>query len=96
MVGLGLKQLMTDSGIDLERDGVRIVCMPGADGPGVSFDFAAARSLANGEIDGFFANAMGAENALRQGVGDTSMVGEEIGAQTQVAPTNIWGLVAEQ
>jgi NitT/TauT family transport system substrate-binding protein len=69
MVDLGLKQLLIDSGIDLARDGVRIVCMPGADGPGVSFGVAAARALANGEIDGFFANAMGAENALCEGAG---------------------------
>jgi ABC-type nitrate/sulfonate/bicarbonate transport system substrate-binding protein len=69
MVDLGLKQLLTDSGIDLARDGVRIVRMPGSDGPGMSFGVAAARALAAGEIDGFFANAMGAENALRQGVG---------------------------
>jgi NitT/TauT family transport system substrate-binding protein len=69
MVDLGLKQLLIDSGIDLARDGVRIVRMPGSDGPGMSFGVAAARALADGEIDGFFANAMGAENALRQGVG---------------------------
>ncbi len=69
MVDLGLKQLLIDAGIDLERDGVRIVRMPGSDGPGMSFGVAAARALADGKIDGFFANAMGAENALRQGVG---------------------------
>jgi NitT/TauT family transport system substrate-binding protein len=69
MVDLGLMQLLIDSGIDLVRDGVRIVRMPGSDGPGMSFGVAAARALADGEIDGFFANAMGAENALRQGVG---------------------------
>jgi ABC-type nitrate/sulfonate/bicarbonate transport system substrate-binding protein len=69
MVDLGLRQLLIDSGIDLERDGVRIVRMPGSDGPGMSFGVAAARALADGEIDGFFANAMGAENALRAGVG---------------------------
>jgi ABC-type nitrate/sulfonate/bicarbonate transport system substrate-binding protein len=69
MVDLGLKQLLIDSGIDLARDGVRIVRMPGSDGPGMSFGVAAARALADGEIDGFFANAMGAENALRAGVG---------------------------
>jgi ABC-type nitrate/sulfonate/bicarbonate transport system substrate-binding protein len=69
MVDLGLKQLLIDSGIDLARDGVRIVRMPGSDGPGMSFGVAAARALADGQIDGFFANAMGAENALRQGVG---------------------------
>jgi NitT/TauT family transport system substrate-binding protein len=69
MVDLGLKQLLIDAGIDVVRDGVRIVRMPGSDGPGMSFGVAAARALADGEIDGFFANAMGAENALRQGVG---------------------------
>jgi ABC-type nitrate/sulfonate/bicarbonate transport system substrate-binding protein len=69
MVDIGLKQLLIDSGIDLVRDGVRIVRMPGSDGPGMSFGVAAARALANGEIDGFFANAMGAESALRQGFG---------------------------
>jgi ABC-type nitrate/sulfonate/bicarbonate transport system substrate-binding protein len=69
MVDLGLKQLLIDAGIDLVRDGVRIVGVPGMDAPGVSFGVAAARALADGGIDGFWANAMGAENALRQGVG---------------------------
>ena len=69
MVELGLKQLLIDAGIDLEADGVRIVGVPGADRPGVSFGVAAARALADGAIDGFWANAMGAETAVRQGVG---------------------------
>jgi NitT/TauT family transport system substrate-binding protein len=69
MVDIGLRQLLIDSGIDLVRDGVRIIRMPGSDGPGMSFGVHAARALADGEIDGFFANAMGAENALRQGAG---------------------------
>jgi NitT/TauT family transport system substrate-binding protein len=69
MVDLGLKQLLIESGVDLEADGVRIVGVPGADTPGVSFGVAAARALADGAIDGFWANAMGAENAVRQGVG---------------------------
>jgi NitT/TauT family transport system substrate-binding protein len=69
MVDIALKQLLIDAGIDLLREGVRIVRMPGTDGPQVSFGVAAARALAEGEIDGFFANAMGAETALRQGVG---------------------------
>jgi hypothetical protein len=34
---------------------------------GVSFGVAAAQALARGEIDGFWANAMGAEIALRHG-----------------------------
>jgi NitT/TauT family transport system substrate-binding protein len=69
MVDLGLKQMLIDAGIDLARDGVRIVGVPGADAQRASFGVAAARALADGEIDGFWANAMGAENALRQGVG---------------------------
>jgi NitT/TauT family transport system substrate-binding protein len=69
MVDLGLKQMLIDAGVDLARDGVRIVGVPGADAPGVSFGVAAARALAEGEIDGFWANAMGAETALRRGVG---------------------------
>jgi ABC-type nitrate/sulfonate/bicarbonate transport system substrate-binding protein len=69
MVELGLKQLLIDAGVDLDGDGVRIVGVPGADAPGVSFGVAAARALADGAIDGFWANAMGAENAVRQGVG---------------------------
>src|SRR5262249_46927110 len=63
------KQLLIDAGIDLDRDGVRIVGVPGADAPGASFGVVAARALAERKIDGFWANAMGAENAVRQGVG---------------------------
>jgi len=69
MVEFGLKQLLIDAGLDLERDRVRIVGVPGADAPGVSFGVAAAHALAEGAIDGFWANAMGAENAVRHGVG---------------------------
>jgi ABC-type nitrate/sulfonate/bicarbonate transport system substrate-binding protein len=69
MVELGLKQLLIDAGIDLVRDDVRIVGVPGAHAPGISFGVAAAQALARGEIDGFWANAMGAEIALRRGVG---------------------------
>ena len=69
LVNEGLKRMVIESGIDLERDGVRIVEVPGADAPGVSFGVAAAQALADGKLDGFWANAMGAENAVRQGVG---------------------------
>jgi NitT/TauT family transport system substrate-binding protein len=69
MVELGLKQLLIDAGVDLVRDDVRIVGVPGAHAPGISFGVAAAQALARGEIDGFWANAMGAEIALRQGIG---------------------------
>jgi NitT/TauT family transport system substrate-binding protein len=69
LVDQGLKRMLIDSGIDLERDGVRFVGAPGADAPGVSSGVAAAQALAEGKLDGFWANAMGAENAVRQGVG---------------------------
>jgi ABC-type nitrate/sulfonate/bicarbonate transport system substrate-binding protein len=69
LVDLTFKQLLADSGIDLKRDEVNIVGVPGAMEPGVSFGVAAAQALADGSIDGFWANAMGADNAVRSGVG---------------------------
>lgn len=69
LVDLGLKCMVIESGIDIDRDGVRIVPVPGADAPGVSFGVAAAQALADGKLDGFWANAMGAENAVRSGAG---------------------------
>jgi NitT/TauT family transport system substrate-binding protein len=69
MVELGLKRLLIESGLDLERDGVRIVGVPGTMEPGVSFGVAAAKALQDGKIDGFWANAMGAENAVQSGIG---------------------------
>ena len=69
LVALGLQRMLIESGIDLERDAVRIVGVPGASAPGVSFGVAAARALEQGQLDGFWANAMGAENAVRRGVG---------------------------
>lgn len=69
LVELGLRRLLIDAGLDLERDGVRIVGVPGTTAPGVSFGVAAAQALEDGKLDGFWANAMGAENAVRRGVG---------------------------
>jgi ABC-type nitrate/sulfonate/bicarbonate transport system substrate-binding protein len=69
LVDQGLKRLLIDAGLDLDRDGVRIVGVPGASEPGVSFGVAAAKALEDGELDGFWANAMGAENAVRGGAG---------------------------
>jgi NitT/TauT family transport system substrate-binding protein len=69
MVEIGLRQLLIDSDIDIERDQVRIVGVPGMNAPGVSFGIAAAEALKQKTLDGFWANAMGAENAVRQGYG---------------------------
>ena len=67
-VELGLRRLLKESGIDIERDNVKIAPVPGT-GHGVSFGVQAAMVLAEKKIDGFWANGMGAETAIRQGVG---------------------------
>ena len=64
----GLRRLLTEAGIDPNRD-VQIGPIPSATEPGVSFGIAAARALESRELDGFWANAMGAEVAVRRGVG---------------------------
>ncbi len=43
--------------------------MPGAVGAGVNFGLTAAKALEERKIDGFWANGMGAEVAVRGGVG---------------------------
>lgn len=68
-VEMGLRRLLVEAGIDLERDGVIIAPVPGALGAGVNFGVTAARALEDGKIDGFWANGMGAEVALRRGIG---------------------------
>ncbi len=68
-VDMGLHGLLVASGIDLERDRVRIAPVPGAMGAGVNFGVTAAKALEEREIDGFWANGMGAEVAVRRGVG---------------------------
>jgi len=68
-VDMGLRGLLTASGIDLERDQVRIAPVPGAMGAGVNFGVTAAKALEERKIDGFWANGMGTEVAVRRGVG---------------------------
>jgi NitT/TauT family transport system substrate-binding protein len=68
-VEMGLRGLLTAAGIDPARDGVTIAPVPGAQGAGVNFGVTAAQALAERKIDGFWANGMGAEVAVRQGVG---------------------------
>lgn len=65
----GLLRLLREAGIDLERDRVQVGPIPGTTEPGVSFGITAARALEAGTLDGFWANAMGAEVAVRRGVG---------------------------
>ncbi|MCH8282383.1 MAG: ABC transporter substrate-binding protein [Chloroflexi bacterium] len=66
---LALRRLLAEEGIDPERDQVEIGPVPGAGGPGVSFGVYAAGLLEAGSIDGFWANAMGCEVAVRSGAG---------------------------
>jgi NitT/TauT family transport system substrate-binding protein len=68
-VEMGLRRLLIEAGIDLARDGVTIAPVPGAAGAGVNFGVTAARALEERKIDGFWANGMGAEVAVRRGVG---------------------------
>jgi NitT/TauT family transport system substrate-binding protein len=68
-VEMGLRRLLTEAGVDLERDQVEIAPVPGAVGAGVNFGVTAARALEAGTIDGFWANGMGTEVAVRGGAG---------------------------
>ncbi len=69
LVDQGLRGLLAAAGVDIERDEVEIMPVPGATDPGVSFGLQAARALQEGLIDGFWANALGAECAVRSGAG---------------------------
>ncbi len=68
-VEMGLRRLLIEAGFDLERDRVKITPVPGAVGTSVNFGLTAAQALADRKIDGFWANGMGAEVAVRRGVG---------------------------
>ena len=65
----GLRQMLKVAGIDAERD-VKIGPVPGfAVGQTASFGLLAAKALEEGKIDGFWANGMGAEVAVKSGIG---------------------------
>jgi|SRR6185312_3380083 len=69
MVDLGILRILKDSQIDLARDNVTVMPVPGSTGQGVSFGVNAAKALEQGLIDGFWANGMGAEVAVKRGIG---------------------------
>jgi NitT/TauT family transport system substrate-binding protein len=69
-VDMGLRRLLIEAGIEPEREGVKIAPVPGAFvGGSVNFGLAAAKALEERKIDGFWANGMGAEVAVRGGWG---------------------------
>ncbi|WP_410969154.1 hypothetical protein, partial [Salmonella sp. SAL04284] len=63
------RQLLRERGIDADRDGIEIAPIAGAHGAGMSFGVMAAQALEDGRVDGFWANGMGAELAVRRGAG---------------------------
>jgi NitT/TauT family transport system substrate-binding protein len=63
---LAFKHLLRDAGIDIERDRVDIAPLPTTD-PGISFGVAAGRALAEGKVDGLWANVLGCELAIQLG-----------------------------
>jgi len=65
---LALRRLLIDAKVDPDRD-LQIVRLPGSAARDVSFGVFAARALEAGKIDGFWANAMGSEAAVRRRVG---------------------------
>jgi NitT/TauT family transport system substrate-binding protein len=68
-VEMGLRRLLVEAGIDLARDGVTIAPVPGSLAAGVNFGVTAAKALEERKIDGFWANGMGTEVAVRRGIG---------------------------
>ena len=64
-----LRRLLAEAGVDSAADGVTLAPVTGSDAAGVSFGVHAAQALEDGIIDGFWANAMGAEVAVRSGIG---------------------------
>ena len=64
-----LRVLLEDAGLGPGGGDVRIGPIPGSSRSGISFGVAAADALAAGRVDGFWANGMGAEVAVRNGTG---------------------------
>ncbi len=65
---LAFKQMLRAAGLDPDRD-LQIVELPGVEERHISFGVFAAQALQEGRIDGFWANAMGAETAVTSGIG---------------------------
>lgn len=61
------KRLLVEAGVGLEQ--IQLTPVPGAGVPGASFGVLAAAALDSRQIDGFWANALGSELAVRRGTG---------------------------
>ncbi|HEX5767318.1 MAG TPA: ABC transporter substrate-binding protein, partial [Burkholderiales bacterium] len=76
----GLKQLLKRAGIDPAKD-VQIGPVPGVVEKTASFGVMAAKALEDGKLDGFWANGMGAEVAVRRGIGTVVVDARRDGSQ---------------
>ena len=68
-VEMGFRRMLAAAEIDPVRDGVEIVPVPPPPDGSKSFGTNAAKALEAGLVDGFWANGMGAEVAVRHGAG---------------------------
>ena len=91
----GLRRLVVAAGLDPERD-LSIGPVPGTAGPNVSFGVAAAQALAAGDVDGFWANGMAAEIAVRAGTGTVVVDARRDDAPPGIADFTFPALVASQ
>ena len=64
-----MRRILLAAGIDPQAEEIAILSPAAASKPGVNFGVAAAQALESRQIDGFFANAMGAEIAVRSRIG---------------------------
>lgn len=69
-VEMGLRGLLREAGLDIEKDDIRIAPVPGANSAGTNFGVTAAKALENRLIDGFWANGMGTQMAVSRGAGE--------------------------
>jgi ABC-type nitrate/sulfonate/bicarbonate transport system substrate-binding protein len=68
-VEMGLRRLLFAAGLDPARDEITIAPVPGATAATTNFGLAAAQALQDGKIDGFWANGMATEIAVKSGTG---------------------------
>jgi ABC-type nitrate/sulfonate/bicarbonate transport system substrate-binding protein len=68
-VEMGLRWLLIEAGLDPAANDITIQPVPGAVGATTNFGLTAAQALADGKIDGFWANGMATEIAVTSGTG---------------------------
>ncbi len=69
-VEMGLRRLLIAAGLAPAQNEITIAPVPGAVGTTTNFGLTAAQALADGKIDGFWANGMATEIAVTSGTGN--------------------------